>query len=366
MGAADGDTESVGRGEGPIDRGDPIVEIRDLEVSFDLSRGQSKVVRNVDMDLYRHETLGVVGESGSGKSMLAMSMLDAIVEPGRVSGDVTYYPRNGEPVSVLDLSPDELRKFRWEEIAMVFQGAMSSFNPVTSIRTHFRETLQDHDYNVKAGMERAEHILEQLYLDPDRVMDAYSHELSGGMKQRALIALSLVLEPEVLVLDEPTAALDLLMQRSIVSLLRDIQEEFDLTMLFITHDLPLLTKLADRMAVMYAFDFVEVADTQDILYNASHPYTRALLGTTPDLDTAVEDIQKIEGSKPDPVQHISGCSYHPRCPIADQQCSATEPELFDVGEDHQASCFYPELAREEVVIRSQPPERPTGGVVDEQ
>lgn len=337
---------------------DVAIEIRDLDVTFGIERGESNVVRSVDLDVYREETLGIVGESGSGKSMVALSLLDAIPEPGKVSGEVTYYPKDGEPVSVLDLDSDELRQFRWEQIAMVFQGAMTSFNPVLSIRDHFRETLQDHGYDVPAGMERGTEILEQLYLDPDRVMDSYPHELSGGMQQRALIALSLLLEPEVLILDEPTAALDLLMQRSIINLLREISETFDLTLVFITHDLPLLTKIADRMAVMYAFDFVEIAETQQLLYHSAHPYTRALLSTTPDLMTPPEEIRTIDGNKPDPVEYISGCSYHPRCPMDEEKCHTIKPELMDVGTDHEASCHYHADVPGTVQIRN----KPRGGI----
>ncbi|NUB93643.1 ABC transporter ATP-binding protein [Haloterrigena sp. SYSU A121-1] len=340
---------------------DTIVEVRDLNVTFEMNRGQSRVVRDADLDVARNETLGIIGESGSGKSMLASSFLNAVVEPGVSTGEVTYHPDDGDPVSVLDLSESELNRFRWEEIAMVFQGAMSSFNPVTTIRTHFRETLQDHNRDIPAGMDRARELLESVYLDPDRILDSYAHELSGGMKQRALIALSLVLEPDVLVLDEPTAALDLLMQRSIVTLLRDLQEEYDLTLVFITHDLPLLTKLADRIAVMYAFNIVEIGTTDDLLYDASHPYTRALLDTTPDLNVPVEEMNIIEGSKPDPVDHIPGCSYHPRCPMADERCRSDDPPMMTVSNSHESACFYYDEADDAVTISAAPDTRPASG-----
>ena len=332
---------------------DTVFEVRNLDVTFDLSRGQSHVVRDVDLDLFRGETLGVVGESGSGKSMLSSALLNAIVDPGQPSGDVTYFPRDGrDPVSVLDLSDADLKQFRWEEVAMVFQGAMSSFNPVMNIKAHFRETLQDHNRDVRAGMERARDLLRDVYLDPDRVLNSYPHELSGGMKQRALLALSLILNPEVLVLDEPTAGLDLLMQRSIISLLRDLQEEYDLTLVFITHDLALLTKLADRLSVQYAFQTVEQGDTEDLLYHATHPYTRALLATTPDLDLPIDEMHSIEGSKPDPFDIVSGCSYHPRCPLADEQCRAEDPPLFELGDGHRSACFHRDEAEEKIPIPS--------------
>lgn len=334
-----------------MNRSDNIFEVRNLDVSFELGRGRSQVVRSVDIDVHREETLGIVGESGSGKSMLASSLLNAVVDPGVSSGEVMYYPKDGDPVSVLELSEAELKKFRWEEVAMVFQGAMSSFNPVMRIRTHFRETLQDHNRNIQAGLERARELLESVYLDPDRVLDAYPHELSGGMKQRALIALSLILEPDVLVMDEPTAALDLLMQRSIISLLEQLQETHDLTIVFITHDLPLLTKIADRLTVMYAFSLVERGTVDEILYNSSHPYTRALLAATPDLNVPVDEMHAISGTKPDPIDMVSGCSYHPRCPMADDHCQEHEPPEEVISDTHRSACFYFDEAAEAIPLR---------------
>jgi len=304
---------------------DVILEVRNAGVSFDMDRGESRVLDDVSMTIDQGEVLGVVGESGSGKSMFADSILDAVVDPGQLSGEVIYHPDEGEPFDVLNLEPAELKALRWEEISMVFQGALSAFNPSLKLREHFHETLEAHDADIEEGMERAYELLSDLYLEPDRVLDAYAHELSGGMKQRTLIALSLVLEPNVLVLDEPTAALDLLMQRSIISLLGDLQEKYDLTMVFISHDLPLVAHLADRLAVLYAFEFVEVGETEDILAHAAHPYTRALLNSTPNLAAPLEEMRPIEGSAPDPVAVPEGCSYHPRCPLADEQCRENDP-----------------------------------------
>ncbi|WP_207592362.1 dipeptide ABC transporter ATP-binding protein [Halomontanus rarus] len=329
---------------------DPVMEIRNATVRFGMERGESRVLDDVSIDLERNEIFGVVGESGSGKSMLASALLDAVVEPGVLDGSITYRPQSGEPVDVLELNKNELRQFRWEEVAMVFQGAMSSFNPVRKIDTHFIETLTSHDYDVDEGMERARQLISDLYMDPERVLDSYPHELSGGMKQRTLIALSLILEPDVLVMDEPTAALDLLMQRSIVSLIEEIKEEYDLTILFITHDLPLVADLADRIAVMYAFEFIELGPTAEILQHASHPYTRLLLKSTPNLASPIEAMRPIEGSAPDPVNVPSGCSFHLRCPLADEQCVDVDPRAYPVGDggDHVANCHYWEDAPETI------------------
>ncbi|KDE59211.1 peptide ABC transporter ATPase [Halostagnicola sp. A56] len=327
---------------------DPIVTIRDSAVTYD--EGKSYVLDHVSLDLERGEILGIVGESGSGKSMLASSLLDAIPSPGRLTGEITYRPDGEEPINVLELDKDERRSLRWEDISMVFQGAMNSFNPTMDLRTHFEETLQAHDADIEAGIERAEELLEDLYLEPNRVLDSYPHELSGGMQQRALIALSLVLEPDVLVMDEPTAALDLLMQRSILMLLSNLQEKYNLTMVFITHDLPLVAALADRMAIMYAFRLVEIGETRDIVENAAHPYTRALLNSTPNLDAPLSEMQPIEGQSPAPINMPSGCAYHPRCPLATEECRTTVPDYHNVDTEHGSACYHWEESYDEVPL----------------
>lgn len=336
-----------------------IISARDLSVTFEMDRGTSRVLNDVSIDIYEEEIIGIVGESGSGKSMFADALLNAVVDPGVASGEITYTRENGEAVDLLNLEGEDLRKFRWNDISMVFQGALSAFNPTIRIRSHFKETLDAHGVNKTEGMERARELLGDLYLDPDRVLDSYPHELSGGMKQRALIALSLLLEPDVLVMDEPTAALDLLMQRSIIRLLREIRDKYNLTMVFITHDLPLVARLADRLAVMYAFEFVETGPTAEILNEPAHPYTRELLNATPDISAPISQMKPVEGSAPDPVAPPSGCSYHPRCPLADEKCKAEAPPLEPVSADHEAACFYWERAVEEIPTANQ------GGDADE-
>ena len=328
--------------------GESILEVRGTSVSFDMERGKSRVLDDVDIDIERNEVLGVVGESGSGKSMLASAFLDAVVEPGRLTGDITYFPSDGEPVDVLGLSKQERNKYRWEQVSMVFQGAMSSFNPVREIKTHFVETLTAHNYNVNEGMERARQLLRDLYLDPERVLTSYPHELSGGMKQRALIALSLILEPEVLVMDEPTAALDLLMQRSIIALLADLKDQYDLTIVFITHDLPLVADIADRVGVLYAFQFAEIGPTDEILSDAAHPYTRLLLKSTPNLESSIEAMRPVEGSAPDPVNVPSGCSFHPRCPLSTDECESVDPGPYSVTDDHHVHCHHWEQSHDAI------------------
>ncbi|WP_121743487.1 oligopeptide/dipeptide ABC transporter ATP-binding protein [Natronorubrum halophilum] len=331
---------------GTDSRLETVLSCRDLSVAFHMDRGTSTVLNGLDIDIERNEIIGIVGESGSGKSMFASALLDAVVEPGVTSGTISYRPTDGPAVDVLDLSDDRLRRLRWEEISMVFQGALSSFNPTLKLRGHFVETLEAHDYDVERGMERTRELLSDLYLDPERVLGSYPHELSGGMKQRALIALSLVLDPDVLVMDEPTAALDLLMQRSIVSLLSDLRDKYDLTMVFITHDLPLVTKLADRIGVLYAFELAEVGTTEEVLTAPTHPYTRALLNSTPDIESPLEEMRPIDGAAPDPVNVPPGCPYHERCPIATDDCATIKPPMEAASETHDVACHHRERVDE--------------------
>jgi len=330
---------------------DVAIDVEGATVRFDMDRGVARVLDSVDVQIRRREVFGLVGESGSGKSMLASSMLDAVEDPGVLSGSVTYYPEEDEEgVPVLDLSPEALRRVRWEEISMVFQGALDSFNPTLNVRQHFHETLSAHDADREAGMARARELLSELHLDPENVLDSYPHELSGGMKQRGLIALSLVLEPEVLVMDEPTGALDLLMQRSILSLIKKLQRRYDLTIVIISHDLPMVANLADRIGVMYAFDLVEVGAAEDVIENPRHPYTRALLKAVPNLDTPLDEMRTIEGESPDPVNVPPGCSYAPRCPLADPSCEEGAIPYEERTENHRVKCIYADQSPEAVPL----------------
>lgn len=329
---------------------DPVITVRDVNVRFEMEKGVSHVLKDINVDIQRGETLGVVGESGSGKSMFVDSLLDAVVEPGILTGEIIYYPPESEPVNLLGLKPWELRELRWEEISMVFQGAMSAFNPTMTIGEHFEETLEAHNRDKSEGMKRAHQLLTDLHLEPERMLASFPHEVSGGQKQRALIALSLILEPEVLVMDEPTAALDLLMQRSILNLLYDVKDKYDLTLVFISHDLPIVSGFADRLAVMYAFEFVEVGEANEVLGNAAHPYTRALLKSVPNLATPLDEMRQIEGESPNPVDHPSGCSYHPRCPLSDDLCAAEDPDFYEANNEHKIACHYWDEAEDAIPL----------------
>ena len=324
---------------------DVVMKVRDARVTFDVARGRARVLDDVDLDIERGETLGIVGESGCGKSTFGSVLMNAVEEPGVLTGDVTYYPEDDEPVDLLDLSDRQLRQVRWEEISMVSQAATSSFNPTISIKRHFTDTFDAHGVDRESGLERAREILRDLQLDPDRIMNAAQHELSGGEKQRALLALSLVFDPEVVILDEPTAGLDLLVQRNILSLLYEIKDDYDLTLVFISHDFPIIAGFADRIAVMYAFDIVEFGQARDVLLEPEHPYTRMMAQANMDLSQELDEVRAIEGEAPDPINVPSGCPFHPRCPISDDRCEVEDPELrAEEGDDHEVACFYPDVA----------------------
>lgn len=330
---------------------DIVLEIQNAEVTFEMSRGRARVLDDLSLQIKRGETFGIVGESGCGKSMFGSTLMNAVRDPGILTGDIRYYPENGEPIDLLQLSSGELNHVRWEDISIMFQGAMNAYNPTQNIRTHFTETFTAHNVDREAGMEHARELIRKVNLDPDRILDAHQHELSGGEKQRVLLALSLVLEPEVLILDEPTAALDLLTQRSILNLLLDLKEEYNLTLVFISHDMPVVSGMADRIGVMYAFDIIELGTTREVMLNPEHPYTRLLLSSTLGLSQPIDEVDTIPGETPDPINVPSGCPFHPRCPISDDRCEIEEPELRAPEEgDHRVACFYPDRAVSEMPV----------------
>ncbi len=331
---------------------DNVLEIRDARVTFDMARGRARVLNDISVDIKRGETFGIIGESGCGKSTFGSVLMDAVEDPGITTGEVLYYPEEGaEPVDILDVTDRQLRQIRWEEIVMVSQAAQNAFNPTITVRRHFTDTFDAHNVDRREGLERAREVLEDLRLEPERILSSYQHELSGGEKQRALLALGLIFDPEVVVLDEPTAGLDLLVQREILSLLYELKEEYGFTLLFISHDIPMVAGFADRLAVFYSFNIIEIGDIDDVLLNPEHPYTRLLTLTHIDLDMAMEDVNTVEGETPDPINVPSGCPFHPRCPIADDRCVVEEVELRgEEGTNHKVACFYPDVATDRIPI----------------
>jgi len=317
-----------------------LVNIRGLTVEFRIPRGILRAVDNVDLDIYKGEVLGLAGESGCGKSVLAHAMLKIVDPNGYIKSGKVIFNLEGKKIDVLSLSKEELRKFRWSKAAIVFQGAMNSFNPLIRIGDHFIDTVEDHEGHVSktSVFETAARLLKEVRLDASQVLRMFQHEMSGGMKQRTLIALSFILSPNFIILDEPTSALDVLTQKFIVKLLRDIHDKTGLTMLFITHDLAVLAEIADRIAIMYLGNIVEIADTESIFYDPKHPYTEALIKAIPSITGSLEDLRPLPGPVPDPVNPPSGCKFHPRCPKRMDVCAKVKPKLVDIGGGRMVAC----------------------------
>lgn len=321
---------------------EPILSVRDLEISYRTGSGRNvTAIRGVDFDLYPQQSLALVGESGCGKTTLGLGLLRLLPKLGRVvGGSVTYRSADGQVDDVLALSGKALRRWRWSEVAMVFQGAMNAFNPVMRIIDHFADTIRAHDVGGRRTprrdiRDRAATALESVQLEPDRVLRSYPHELSGGMKQRVLIALALLLEPQVLVLDEPTTALDLLTQRSIVDMLHDLRERFGFAMIFVSHDLPLASELADRVATMYAGRIIETGTVHDVFTRPRHPYSIGLIKAVPPVRAEAAEPVSIPGAPPDLATLPSGCSFRHRCGYAVAECADIDPDLVRVGERHE-------------------------------
>ena len=321
---------------------EPILSVRDLVVEYRTAAGPVRAVRGVSFDLYPHESLALIGESGCGKTTLGLALLRLLPKLGFVSsGEVRYRRRDGEVVDLLKLSREELRRFRWSEAAMVFQGSMNSLNPLLRVRDQMRDTVRAHRRMPADELGRlVEDVLRKVQLDPERVLPAYPHELSGGMKQRVLIAMSLLLDPQILVLDEPTTALDIRTQRAIVDVLHELRAQLGFAMIFVSHDLPLAAELADRVATMYAGRIIELGGVRDLFYQPRHPYTVGLLGAVPSVVGDLSELASIPGGPPSLLALPPGCPFQPRCGYAEADCEAAEPDLAAVGTGHTAACHH--------------------------
>jgi peptide/nickel transport system ATP-binding protein len=308
---------------------DAVLEIRGLSVDYGVGENAVRAVRDVNLTLRRGEVLGLAGESGSGKSTLAYGLARLLPPPGVVSaGEVIYSPPDGEPVDVLTLSPSALRSFRWAETSIVFQGAMNSLNPVHKVSTQLVDVIAAHSPDLGRGAmrERARELLTMVGISADR-LDAYPHQLSGGMRQRVMIGMALALEPKIVIMDEPTTALDVVMQRQILRQIVELRERFGFSVLFITHDLSLLVEFSDRIAIMYGGRIIEEAPAALLYRDALHPYSDGLLHSFPALRGPRRELSGIPGSPPDLQAMPSGCAFHPRCPKKFEPCDTKVPVL---------------------------------------
>ena len=306
-----------------------VLEIRDLSVNYGLGPSGVRAVRDVNLTLHRGEVLGLAGESGSGKSTLAYGVTRLLPPPGVITGgQVLYHPTEGEPFDVLKLNDRQLRAFRWARTAIVFQGAMNSLNPVHPVAVQLTDALTAHEPRLSRSEKaaRVREVLSMVGISAER-LDSYPHQLSGGMRQRVMIAMALVLRPEVVIMDEPTTALDVVMQRQILSQLVELREQMGFSVVFITHDLSLLVEFSDRIAIMYGGRIVEQASARDIYTRPLHPYSVGLLSSFPPLRGPRRELTGIPGSPPDLRAMPSGCSFHPRCPQVLDQCRSEVPIL---------------------------------------
>jgi peptide/nickel transport system ATP-binding protein len=330
------DTE-ITRTDVPRGLDSPLLEIRDLVVAYGSGKGAVTAVNGISLAVRPGEIVGLAGESGCGKSTVANAILQVLRPPGRiVGGQIVFQDRE-----LVGLSSAELRRFRWRNVSLVFQSAMNSLNPVTRIGDQFVDMSRAHArISKREALARAAELLELVGIDGNRV-NAYPHELSGGMRQRVVIALALALYPELLLLDEPTTALDVIVQREILQQIVEFQRELGFAVLFITHDLSLLVEFSDRIAIMYAGDIVEEAQAPALFASPAHPYTAGLMASFPPLTGERAVMTGIPGNPPDLRQPPTGCKFHPRCAYARERCQTEVPRLRSFGPPgRRAACHF--------------------------
>jgi len=321
--------------------GQVVLSVEDLWLEYRVRRGVVKATRGVSFQVKKGESLSLIGESGCGKTTLGLGLIRLLPRMARVAQGRVHYFRLGQDYDVLALSPNDLRQFRWKECAMVFQSALNALNPVLRVSDQFADTARAHGGSFWGGEahKRARDLLKLVQLDPDRVLHAYPHELSGGMRQRVLIAMGLLLDPQLIILDEPTTALDILTQRAVIDVLRQLRQQLDFSLMFISHDLSLAAELADRVATMYAGIIVELGDVYEIFEKPRHPYTEGLIHAVPTVTGDLELLSSIPGSPPDLIEFSPGCTFAPRCPYAVERCREEEPSLEEVSPGHLTACF---------------------------
>ena len=303
---------------------EPILQIRDLSIAYPIAIGTVRAVEGVSLELGDAEALGLVGESGCGKSTLGLSILRLVRPPGRITGGrILYHGRD-----VLAMKEREVRSLRGKSITMAFQNPLTSLNPLNRIDRQFLETIRQHEPKTSRldALGKAERVLESLGVEPKRLYE-YPHQLSGGMRQRVMLGLGLDMNPDILVADEPTTALDVIVEAGFIDLLNRLRRDWKLSILLITHNLALVAEIADRIAVMYAGKMVEFGTADQVFHNPLHPYTQGLIHCVPNIRLDQEHLVTMGGSPPDLVDPPSGCRFHPRCPKIMKICPLREPRL---------------------------------------
>ncbi len=315
---------------------DILYSIRNLTVEYKTRAGEVRAVDNVSLDIHRGEILGLVGESGCGKSTLGKALMRLHTGPARiVAGELWFDGRN-----LMTLSDREMPDIRGAEIGMVFQDPMTSLNPVQRILDHLTETIQTHEPEISdvQARARAEELVERLGIRRER-LNEYPHQMSGGMRQRVMISLALALRAKLVIADEPTTSLDVIVEAKFLDLLKELQQEFGLTILLITHNIGVVAEVADRVAVMYAAKMAEVGEVNDVFADPKHPYTQGLLKSVPNIRLNEDELYKMGGAPPNLLRPPIGCRFSPRCPHLMDVCKEVEPAFDSIEKEHLASCW---------------------------
>ncbi|MDH5462366.1 MAG: ABC transporter ATP-binding protein [Candidatus Bathyarchaeota archaeon] len=314
----------------------PLLEIDSLTIDYRTRRGNIRAVNNVSFTLEKGETLGLVGESGSGKSTLGLSVIRLVPPPGViVSGHIRI-----DGTDILNLSKEEMRSIRGKKVALVFQDPMTSLNPVKKVGAHFIELIRTHELDVseREALERAEKALNDVGILPERIND-YPHQFSGGMRQRIMIALAIALNPDLVIADEPTTALDVIVQAKILDLLKSLRDRYGMALILITHDLSIVLERCDKIIVIYAGSLVEYASSLELHRNPRHPYTQGLLQSIPNIELAEQKLEAIPGSPPNLLNPPKGCRFWSRCSFAKKKCHVEEPPIVESSPGHFVRCF---------------------------
>ena len=312
-----------------------VLEVRDLQIEFQIDEKYYKAVNSISFDIREGETLGLVGESGCGKSVTSLGVMRLLQEPTKVKGSITYQGKD-----LLKLSESQMRSVRGNEISMIFQEPMTSLNPVHKIGRQIGESLLLHKgMTIRQAREESIHLLQQVGIPrAEQIVDEYPHQLSGGMRQRVMIAIAMACNPNLLIADEPTTALDVTIQAQILDLMRKVARENHTAILLITHDLGVVAEMCDRVAVMYAGKIVEEGPVAKIFHNPQHPYTRGLLNSIPKIEGERKRLQPIEGNVPSLRNMPNGCRFAPRCPFVMDVCRVQDSDFYEVEADHRSRC----------------------------
>ena len=320
----------------------PVLSVKNLVMHYRTKKGYVRAVDGVSFDVGVGEVLGIVGESGCGKTSISMAILRLLPENAEFRGGQVLFNNGNETVDLVGLADSAMQKYRWKGISMIFQSAMNSLNPVYRVGDQILEAMKRHYFEIskEAARKRVEELFRLVGLDPKR-MRQYPHQYSGGMKQRAVIAMALACDPRLVIADEPTTALDVIVQDRIMRELKRIQKDLDMSMIYISHDIAVIAEVSDRVAIMYAGKLVELADTLTIFERPMHPYTNGLMNAFPNVVGQKRKLRTIQGEPPDLLNPPSGCRFAPRCSYADGRCKEADPEFRILEEGHYVACFHP-------------------------